>query len=72
MERHLSLDAAPVFSLASVEAFADAVGRAGELGFTHAHTHWSRESSWYAGDEATLERLAAEVWPGLAAAADVT
>jgi alkanesulfonate monooxygenase SsuD/methylene tetrahydromethanopterin reductase-like flavin-dependent oxidoreductase (luciferase family) len=66
MERHLSLDGAPVFSLSSVAAFADAVGRAGELGFTHAHTHWPRASSWYAGDEATVERVAAEVLPGLA------
>jgi len=65
MERHLSLDAAPVFSLSSVAAFADAVGRAADLGFTHAHTHWPRRDSWYAGDEATLEHVAADVLPGL-------
>ena len=34
IQRHLSLDASPVFSLSSVEAFRDAAGRAGELGFT--------------------------------------
>jgi alkanesulfonate monooxygenase SsuD/methylene tetrahydromethanopterin reductase-like flavin-dependent oxidoreductase (luciferase family) len=65
VERHLSLDAAPVFSLRSVAAFTDAIGRAAELGFTHAHTHWPRAEGWYAGDEATLERVAAEVLPGL-------
>lgn len=63
VDRHLSLDAAPVFSLASVDAFTDAVGRAAELGFTDVHTHWPRREGWYAGDEATLERVAAEVLP---------
>ncbi|MDT5025560.1 MAG: hypothetical protein QOE61_1986 [Micromonosporaceae bacterium] len=65
VDRYLSLDAAPVFSLASVGAFTDAVGRAAECGFTDVNTHWPRRDSWYAGDEATLERVAAEVLPGL-------
>jgi hypothetical protein len=65
VDRYLSLDAAPVFSLASVGTFSDAVGRAAELGFTDVMTHWPRRDSWYAGDEATLERVAVEVLRGL-------
>jgi alkanesulfonate monooxygenase SsuD/methylene tetrahydromethanopterin reductase-like flavin-dependent oxidoreductase (luciferase family) len=58
-DRFLVLDAAPVFSLSSAEHFADAVGRAAELGFTDVVTHWPRESSWYAGSESVLESVAA-------------
>jgi alkanesulfonate monooxygenase SsuD/methylene tetrahydromethanopterin reductase-like flavin-dependent oxidoreductase (luciferase family) len=65
VDRYVSLDAAPVFSLASVAAFTDAVGRAAELGFTDALTHWPRRESWYAGSEATVERVATEVLPTL-------
>jgi alkanesulfonate monooxygenase SsuD/methylene tetrahydromethanopterin reductase-like flavin-dependent oxidoreductase (luciferase family) len=61
VDRYLSLDAAPVFSLSSVDAFADAVGRAEELRFTDVVVHWPRESGSYAGDEAILEHLAAGV-----------
>jgi alkanesulfonate monooxygenase SsuD/methylene tetrahydromethanopterin reductase-like flavin-dependent oxidoreductase (luciferase family) len=61
VDRYLSLDSAPVLSLSSVEAFHDAVGRAGELGFTDVVSHWPRPSGWYAGDEATLEAIAAEL-----------
>jgi hypothetical protein len=61
VDRYLSLDAAPVFSLSSAGYFAEAVGRAGELGFTDVLTHWPRPSGWYAGDEAVLEAVAAEV-----------
>jgi alkanesulfonate monooxygenase SsuD/methylene tetrahydromethanopterin reductase-like flavin-dependent oxidoreductase (luciferase family) len=57
--RYLSLDAAPVYSLSSVDAFADAVGRARELGFTDVVSHWPRPSGWYAGDEAILNDVAA-------------
>jgi alkanesulfonate monooxygenase SsuD/methylene tetrahydromethanopterin reductase-like flavin-dependent oxidoreductase (luciferase family) len=63
--RHLSLDAAPVYSLSSVDAFVDAVGRAAALGFTDVDTHWPRAASWYAGDEAVLDTLATEVLPKL-------
>jgi hypothetical protein len=59
--RYLNLDSSPVFSLSSVDAFEDAVGRAASLGFTDAITHWPRESSWYAGDEKVLESVAARL-----------
>lgn len=65
LDRHLLLDSAPVFSLSSVAAFTDAVGRAAELGFTDVICHWPRASSWYAGDEAVLETVATEVLPKL-------
>ncbi len=58
VRRYLNLDSGAVFSLSSVEAFADAVGRAGELGFTDVVTHWPRESGRYAGDIAVLEQIA--------------
>jgi alkanesulfonate monooxygenase SsuD/methylene tetrahydromethanopterin reductase-like flavin-dependent oxidoreductase (luciferase family) len=65
VDRVLSLDAAPVFSLSSAGFFADAAGRAGELGFTDVVTHWPRESGWYAGSEAVVEQVASEVLPQL-------
>jgi len=58
IDRYLSLDSSPVFSLSSVEAFTDAVGRAREFGFTDVLTHWPRATSWYAGDEKILETIA--------------
>src|SRR5690606_32597418 len=67
LDRYLSLDAAPVFSLSSVGYFTEAVGRAADLGFTDVVTHWPRESSWYAGDEAVLAEVATEVLPQLSA-----
>jgi alkanesulfonate monooxygenase SsuD/methylene tetrahydromethanopterin reductase-like flavin-dependent oxidoreductase (luciferase family) len=64
VDRYLVLDAStPVYSLSSVDAFTDAVGRAAELGFTDVVTHWPREEGWFAGDEAVLETVAAEVLP---------
>ncbi len=58
VDRYLNLDTSPVFSLSSPAAFADAVGRAAELGFTDVMAHWPRRSSWYAGDEKVLEAVA--------------
>ncbi|GGF47157.1 luciferase [Marmoricola endophyticus] len=52
--RYLNLDAGPSYSLESVGAFEDAVGRAEELGFTDVVTHWPRPDGPYAGDEQTL------------------
>ncbi|GAA4262758.1 LLM class flavin-dependent oxidoreductase [Dactylosporangium darangshiense] len=63
VDRLLSLDAAPVFSLSSAGFFAEAVGRASELGFTDVITHWPRADSWYAGSETVLEAVASEVLP---------
>jgi alkanesulfonate monooxygenase SsuD/methylene tetrahydromethanopterin reductase-like flavin-dependent oxidoreductase (luciferase family) len=61
LDRYLQLDAGPVYSLSGADAFADAVGRAGELGFTDVVTHWPRPAGPYAGDEAVLEEVAATV-----------
>jgi alkanesulfonate monooxygenase SsuD/methylene tetrahydromethanopterin reductase-like flavin-dependent oxidoreductase (luciferase family) len=64
-DRYLMLDSAPRFSLSSAAFFEEQVGRARELGFTDAITHWPRPSSWYAGDEAVLDEVATEVLPRL-------
>jgi len=56
--RYLSLDSGPVLSLQSVGAFDDAVGRAGELGFTDVISHWPRGTGVYAGSETVLEEVA--------------
>jgi alkanesulfonate monooxygenase SsuD/methylene tetrahydromethanopterin reductase-like flavin-dependent oxidoreductase (luciferase family) len=58
VDRYLSLDSSPTYSMSSADAFADAVGRARELGFTDVVAHWPRASSWYAGDEKALETVA--------------
>lgn len=64
LDRYLSLDGAPRFSLESAAFFADQVGRAAELGFTDVVTHWPRPDGVYAGSEAMLEEVAARL-PGL-------
>ena len=66
IERHLSLDGAPVFSLSSWETLQEGVERAAGLGFTDVVVHWPRTEGIYAGPEAVLERMAAEL-PGLRA-----
>ena len=65
VERYLSLDSSGTFGLASVEHLRDALGRAGELGFTEVVVHRPRPDGVYAGDLAVLERVAADVLPGL-------
>ena len=65
VDRYLQVDAAPTFSLSSVEHFRDVVGRADELGFTDVITHWPRADSPYAGKESTVEEIATEVLPEL-------
>ncbi|WP_018158011.1 LLM class flavin-dependent oxidoreductase [Demetria terragena] len=60
--RYLSIDASG-YALRSVDFFEDRVGRAAELGFTDVVTHWPRPSDPYAGDRATVERVASEVLP---------
>jgi alkanesulfonate monooxygenase SsuD/methylene tetrahydromethanopterin reductase-like flavin-dependent oxidoreductase (luciferase family) len=66
VRRFLSLDASGTFALTSAEYFADAVGQAGELGFTDVITHWPRPAGWYAGDESVLETVAADIVSGSA------
>jgi alkanesulfonate monooxygenase SsuD/methylene tetrahydromethanopterin reductase-like flavin-dependent oxidoreductase (luciferase family) len=67
VQRHLTLDAAPVFSLSSVGAFTDAAGRAEELGFTDIIVHWPRSGSPYEGRESVLEQVVEDVLPTLQA-----
>jgi alkanesulfonate monooxygenase SsuD/methylene tetrahydromethanopterin reductase-like flavin-dependent oxidoreductase (luciferase family) len=60
--RYLILDPrCPVYSLSTVDHFLQAVERAQRLGFTDVLTHWPRESSWFAGDEAALDEAMAEL-----------
>jgi alkanesulfonate monooxygenase SsuD/methylene tetrahydromethanopterin reductase-like flavin-dependent oxidoreductase (luciferase family) len=61
VDRYLSLDSSPRFSLESVGVYTDMAGRAAELGFTDVVTHWPRPDGPYAGDVAVLEGVAAEV-----------
>ena len=58
---YLSLDAAGVYALSSVDYLADAAGRAEELGFTDVVTHWPRPDGPYAGQEAVLSAAAADL-----------
>jgi Na+/H+ antiporter NhaD/arsenite permease-like protein len=54
-----------VFALSSVEQCRDAVGRAESMGFAEVVVHWPRPEGVYAGDEAVLEQVAADVLPDL-------
>ena len=58
LDRYLNLDGAPQFSLDSVDAWDDAVGRADALGFTDVIGHWPRADGIYAGDESVLIEIA--------------
>ncbi len=62
--RYLSLDAAGVYALSSADCFADAVGRAAQLGFTDVVTHWPRADGPYAGRETVLDAVASAYLPG--------
>lgn len=57
LDRVLSLDDEGRYSMDSVAAFEDAVGRARELGFTDVISHRPRERGLYAGSEAVLEEI---------------
>ena len=61
--KYLSLDASGAYALSSTGYFADAAGRARELGFTDVVTHWPRPDGPYAGDESVLAAVAADVLP---------
>jgi alkanesulfonate monooxygenase SsuD/methylene tetrahydromethanopterin reductase-like flavin-dependent oxidoreductase (luciferase family) len=56
--RVLSLDDEGYYSMSSLEAYEDAVGRAAELGFTDVVAHWPRANGIYAGEESVLEAVA--------------
>ena len=58
LDRYLSLDGGPVFSLGSVGLFEEMVGRAAGLGFTDVVTHWPRAEGVYAGSEGVLHEVA--------------
>ncbi|MCB2174576.1 MAG: LLM class flavin-dependent oxidoreductase [Actinomycetales bacterium] len=58
VDRYLSIDGAPVFSLASVDVLVEGVERAAALGFTDVVLHWPRPSGVYAGSERVLEQAA--------------
>ncbi len=61
IDRYLSLDSGGPYSLQSVSAFEDAVGRAEQLGFTDVISHWPRADGIYAGSDDVLEQVAAGV-----------
>ena len=61
MARTLSLDAEAGYSLTSVGAFEDAVGRAAGLGYTDVVSHWPRANGPYAGDQSVLDEVAARL-----------
>ncbi len=69
VSRYLSMDSAPTYSLSSASRFTDMVGRADELGFTDVVAHWPRADGVYAGREAVLEEVAADVLPTLGSGA---
>lgn len=58
LDRYLSLDSSPRFSLESAGLYAEMAGRAAELGFTDVVCHWPRAEGPYAGDPAVLEEVA--------------
>ncbi len=60
LDRYLNLDSGGDYSLASVGAFDDAVGRAAALGFTDVVVHHPRADGIYAGRVEVLEAVAAQ------------
>lgn len=65
VDRYVHLDSAPQYSMASVDCFRDAIGKARELGFTDALSHWPRADGIHAGRESVLEEVASDVLPEL-------
>ena len=59
MDRYLLLDSLGHPPVHTAAAFTEAAGRAEALGFTDVLIHWPRPSGWYAGDEASLDEIAA-------------
>ena len=63
LPRYLNLDSAPTFSLTSVGAFEDSVGRAVDLGFTDVITHWPRSAEPFHSTRDVLDAVVADVLP---------
>ncbi|HEY3438784.1 MAG TPA: LLM class flavin-dependent oxidoreductase, partial [Actinotalea sp.] len=61
VDRYLSLDGAPVFSMESFDVLAEGVERAAALGFTDVVIHWPRAKGVYAGSADVLEEVAARL-----------
>ena len=61
VDRYLSLDGAPVFSMDSYDVMAEGVERARALGFTDVVVHWPRPQGVYAGRQAVLEEIASRL-----------
>ncbi len=61
IDRYLSIDSGGTYSLSSVTAFEDIVGRATDLGFTDVIAHWPRVDGIYAGDETVLRDVASRL-----------
>ena len=61
VDRYLSLDGAPVFSLESYATLAEGAERAAALGFTDVVVHWPRADGIYAGSESVLEEVASRL-----------
>jgi alkanesulfonate monooxygenase SsuD/methylene tetrahydromethanopterin reductase-like flavin-dependent oxidoreductase (luciferase family) len=61
LDRYLSLDGSPRFSLDTVGLFEEMAGRAGELGFTDVIAHWPRLDGVYAGSESVLDEVASRL-----------
>ncbi|MFC5928973.1 LLM class flavin-dependent oxidoreductase [Cryobacterium melibiosiphilum] len=59
IDRYLSLDSGGSYSLQSLAAFDDAVGRAAELGFSDVISHWPRAGGIHAGSDDVLDEVAA-------------
>ena len=61
IDRYLSLDSGGGYSLESVGAFEDLVGRAAGLGFTDVISHWPRREGIYAGSVSVLDEVASRL-----------
>jgi alkanesulfonate monooxygenase SsuD/methylene tetrahydromethanopterin reductase-like flavin-dependent oxidoreductase (luciferase family) len=68
--RIVSIDIEAEYSLTSAAAYEDAVGRAGELGFTDVVAHWPRDEGIYAGKESVLDEIAGMLSNSRSAAAE--
>ena len=65
LARYLNIDSAPTYTLSSVAAFEDAVGRAADLGFTDVITHWPRSTDPFKGSRVVLDEVVSDVIPRL-------